>query len=367
MTRQAGIILPGYNPLLVANAPTIGTATAGTAQCASVTFTAPACTGGSVISTYTAYCTTTGTNTATGASSPLVVTGLTLGASYTFKVVATNIYGPSYPSAASNSVTATVKTCATYCAPGTYSWVAPAGVTSVAVVAVGGGGKGYNGTGVGGGGGGALVYRNGVSVTPGNSYSVVVGNTAGNSSAFCAVAGGGTSNTGGSTGDRAGGTPSGVYTGGFSGGGGYQSSNGSCGYPGGGGGAAGYAGNGGQGGSYGRTVGAGTGGGGGGGWGGGGGGVGLYGQGVSGQAATSLNNGAGGGGSGGQSGYYGNQACKTSGTFDGTKTMGYHGGHFGGGSGYGETCTGGSGGVRIVWCVGGARGTPSFPSTNVGP
>ena len=27
---------------------------------------------------------------------------------------------------------------------------------------------------------------------------------------------------------------------------------------------------------------------------------------------------------------------------------------------------GGSGAVRIVWCKGGARGTPSFPSTNVG-
>jgi hypothetical protein len=28
----------------------------------------------------------------------------------------------------------------------------------------------------------------------------------------------------------------------------------------------------------------------------------------------------------------------------------------------------GSGGaVRIVWCVGGVRGTPAFPSTNVGP
>ena len=62
LSRQAGIILPGYNPLQVADAPTIGTATAGTSNCASVTFTAPACTGGSVITTYTAYCTTTGTD-----------------------------------------------------------------------------------------------------------------------------------------------------------------------------------------------------------------------------------------------------------------------------------------------------------------
>ena len=104
MSRQAGIVLPGYNPLLVANAPTIGTATVASGTSVSVAFTAPSCAGGSVISTYTAYCTTTGTNTTTGASSPLVVTGLTTGQSYTFRVVATNIYGPSYPSAASNSV-----------------------------------------------------------------------------------------------------------------------------------------------------------------------------------------------------------------------------------------------------------------------
>jgi hypothetical protein len=28
---------------------------------------------------------------------------------------------------------------------------------------------------------------------------------------------------------------------------------------------------------------------------------------------------------------------------------------------------GSSGAVRVVWCIGGARGAPSFPSTNVGP
>ena len=47
-----------------------------------------------------------------------------------------------------------------YTTAGTYSWVAPAGVTSVSVVAVGGGGNGYSGayTGAGGGGGG-LGYK----------------------------------------------------------------------------------------------------------------------------------------------------------------------------------------------------------------
>ena len=41
-----------------------------------------------------------------------------------------------------------------YTTAGTYSWVAPAGVTSVSVVAVGGGGGGVGQGGGGGGGGG---------------------------------------------------------------------------------------------------------------------------------------------------------------------------------------------------------------------
>jgi hypothetical protein len=62
-----------------------------------------------------------------------------------------------------------------YTTPGTYSWVAPLGVTSVSVVTVGGGGGGggspsyYKG-----GGGGGLGYKNNISVTPGASYTVVV-------------------------------------------------------------------------------------------------------------------------------------------------------------------------------------------------
>jgi hypothetical protein len=43
----------------------------------------------------------------TGASSPITVSGLTGGTAYTFKVFATNAYGPSPLSAASNSVTPT--------------------------------------------------------------------------------------------------------------------------------------------------------------------------------------------------------------------------------------------------------------------
>ena len=100
---QAGILSAFYNGLKVPNAPTIGTATGGSAQ-ASVAFTAPANTGGSVITSYTVT-SSPGGITGTGASSPIVVTGLANGTAYTFTVVATNIYGAGPSSAASNSVT----------------------------------------------------------------------------------------------------------------------------------------------------------------------------------------------------------------------------------------------------------------------
>ena len=59
---------------------------------------------------------------------------------------------------------------------GSSSWVAPANVFSVSVQAWGGGGAGGDGTNNGGGGGGGGAYASGtVSVTPGNSYTVVVG------------------------------------------------------------------------------------------------------------------------------------------------------------------------------------------------
>lgn len=106
MRYQAGIILPGYNPLKVANAPTIGTATGGV-NSASVTFTAPADVGGGAITGYSVVAIKTSdgsTSVSTGTSSPISVTGLA-GTAYTFKVFATNAYGPSPLSAASNSVT----------------------------------------------------------------------------------------------------------------------------------------------------------------------------------------------------------------------------------------------------------------------
>lgn len=89
----------------VPDAPTIGTATAGNAQ-VSVAFTPPVDNGGSAITGYTAT-STPGSITASGGSSPIVVTGLTNGVAYTFTVHATNAVGNSAESAASNSATPT--------------------------------------------------------------------------------------------------------------------------------------------------------------------------------------------------------------------------------------------------------------------
>jgi len=100
---QGGFITASYNGLLVPDAPTIGTATPGGAS-ASVAFTAPSNVGGGAITGYTAI-SSPGGFIGTGTASPITVSGLTNGTAYTFKVFATNAYGPSAFSAASNSAT----------------------------------------------------------------------------------------------------------------------------------------------------------------------------------------------------------------------------------------------------------------------
>jgi len=88
-------------------APTIGTATAGNGS-ATVAFTAPSSDGGAAISGYTASCTGGGTTrTATGASSPITITGLSNGTAYNCSVTATNSIGSS---AASGQVQVTPTT-----------------------------------------------------------------------------------------------------------------------------------------------------------------------------------------------------------------------------------------------------------------
>jgi hypothetical protein len=90
---------------LVPGAPVIGVAAAGNGQ-ATVSFAAPSSNGGSPITSYTAT-SSPGSLMATGASSPLTVSGLINGTAYTFTVTATNATGTGAASAASNSVTPT--------------------------------------------------------------------------------------------------------------------------------------------------------------------------------------------------------------------------------------------------------------------
>jgi hypothetical protein len=84
------------------SAPLNPVATAGIAQ-ASIAFTTPALNGGNSITGYTVT-SSPGGFTSSGATSPLIVTGLTAGIPYTFTVVATNSLGNSVASVASNAV-----------------------------------------------------------------------------------------------------------------------------------------------------------------------------------------------------------------------------------------------------------------------
>jgi len=84
---------------------TIGTATdGGTGTTASITFTPGSETTGGPVFYYTGT-STPGSFTATAASSPVIVSGLTAGTAYTFKVKASNASGSGPESGASNSVT----------------------------------------------------------------------------------------------------------------------------------------------------------------------------------------------------------------------------------------------------------------------
>jgi hypothetical protein len=250
---------------------------------------------------------------------------------------------------------------------GTYSWTAPAGVTIVSVVSVGAGSGGvWNGSGGGGGAGGGLGWRNTIRVTPGQTYTVVVG--AGSVASATTSSKGGDSyfiNTtivAGLGGAGAGSGLTGGIGGSYVGDGGGNGGNGgtaeSSAYGGGGGGAGGYAGNGGNGATI-HTLpgGNGAGGGGGGGSGstgagfGGGGGVGIYGQGANGAGGSASDDAS----SAGQPGSNGSVG-----------TLG-NGGLYGGGGSGGDTTlivgrgNGVDGAVRIIWGP-----NRAFPSTNTG-
>lgn len=82
---------------------------------------------------------------------------------------------------------------------GSYSWTAPVGVSKIKLLMVGGGGGGGNNRGNGsggGGGGGGIVYHPSASVTPGQSYSLVVGTGGGGGVAYDQSGGQGCRTTG---------------------------------------------------------------------------------------------------------------------------------------------------------------------------
>ena len=279
----------------------------------------------------------------------------------------------------------------------TYTWICPAGVTSVSVVCVGAGGGGDstavnsgNNNSARGAGGGGLGWKNNIAVTPGNSYTVQVGNNVaggtGGTSFFIST--GTVSGTGGQNSLAGGAGGTGTGDGGGTGGAGGTGVN-----PittptpndvstyikfGGGGGAGGYTGNGGAGGQGFNEGGyGGNGGGGGGGWANdgysltygygssSGGGVGLYGlsaRGTGGGGGTlpwyaNPQPTAGGGGSGGLGGVVAGADGNPYGASGGR----YGGGACSGGLG-GSYAVGGVGAVRIMWE--GQAGTPprSFPN-----
>ena len=267
--------------------------------------------------------------------------------------------------------------------PGTYTWTCPVGVTSISAVCIGAGGSGSKTWSGGGGGGGGLGWKNSISVTPGQSYTVVVGDKGeavsntqngglGGSSYFidtntvCGF-GAGQGGTGSST------SGSGAHGGGYTGDGGGAGGNGAIGgsWTEGGGGAGGYSGNGasrynntvatgGAGGAgqyYSSTYGTGA-----------GGGVGIYGEGTSGETYANGTGYGGRGGSGGGDGMAGETSNSSSSNvweisaqYTTTARGQINGGQFGGGGGGSGTTRGGgfggTGAVRLVWGA-----SISFPS-----
>jgi hypothetical protein len=165
-------LLAGATPIAdVPDSPVIGSATdTGTGSSVSVAYTASP-TGGAV-TTFTAI-STPGSITATG-SSPITVSGLSAGTSYTFQVKATNSSGESQYSSSSNSVTPVSQNISV-------DYLVLAGGGGVAArhagaYYTGGGGAGgircTTGSGVSGRGG---ALESAITVVPGNTYSVTIG------------------------------------------------------------------------------------------------------------------------------------------------------------------------------------------------
>ena len=119
MPRRTGGFI-GHRGLQAPDPPTAVTPTGGDEEI-SVAFTAPSDVGDDAITAFVA--TTNDGFGATGSSSPLTITGLTNGTSYTVRAFAINDYGTSAPSDASDSITLEVP----YTAGGTALIYSPAG------------------------------------------------------------------------------------------------------------------------------------------------------------------------------------------------------------------------------------------------
>lgn len=164
-TPNAGAVTATTKP----QAPTIGTATAGTGASVNVAWTLGA-TGGKALTSISVIPYLNGTTAqtartaATTSDTSLIVTGLTAGANYTFKVKTTNANGDSPESSASNSVTV------------------PSTITNLDIMVIAGGGAGAAGNpGNGGAGGGAGGYRlfTAQTLNIGTTYTCTVGAGAG--------------------------------------------------------------------------------------------------------------------------------------------------------------------------------------------
>ena len=342
---------PASNVTLFQSAPTAPLNVASTFlsnTSASITFCAPSCIGGAVITNYTAK-SSPECLTGTGAGSGITITGLTKGTVYQFKVSATNSIGTGAYSCLSAPNAVVCPTAYTY-SGGSYTYVVPAGVNKIsAILIAGGGGGGFSSS----GDGGDYTYVNCQPV----SYNATITINAGSGGLGCHCLGvrPQTSPTCSSLYNNStllGVAHTGVY---------YSGSTGGAG-------AGGIAGNGGGGSCY--TIGQAQGH-----AGGGGGGIGIYGGTNSGTNGTYTNgNGIGGTGArGGSSGGNGNYGYSGGGNWH---AYGGGGGLYGGGGGSGGgyyfgLCgrvwggDGGSGVVRIVIPGTFAKTVRGFPNTCV--
>jgi hypothetical protein len=128
---------------------------------------------------------TTGLSSSVG-SSPLTISGLTPGTSYSFTVVASSSSGViNSSSATSGSIVVDQQAYSlsqTFLSSGVFT--VPANITEISVKGIGAGGNGASGLnsdggsgavgGRGGGGGGGFIFKN-YAVTPGQTYNVTIG------------------------------------------------------------------------------------------------------------------------------------------------------------------------------------------------